>query len=369
MASFSEILGVAQQGQQMPSSPMPYVPGMPAMAPPVQAPMPEMQQMPAQAEQQPEAPTPPATPEEFEQRKSGWKSLLDGIMAQPNAKEMMMLVAMKLMQGRRPGQSVGSQFMEAAGTGMMANQFYKHNQLEDAEKQKAQAREDQKFNLEMRRGTAQADKAEAENDFYSKTRQQAMEEINLGIENLKKKGLFEDAKLVEQQFNNGNLKAAWDLTVAQKKLDMANTKNSMWARGEQVKISRTNANKVPAAGQAKKDLEDLVRRANPIMQGETPEAYDQRIAQATLGMQTTSKSNSAADWTKYAETLEDGPEKDAALAEAKRLLTGRSPAAPIGGTALKTFATEAALIKAFNAKQVKIGDTVVVNGKKFTVQP
>lgn len=364
MASFSEILGVAQQGQQMPSSPMPYVPGMPPMAPPVQAPMPEIQQVqvPQGEQQTPEAPTPPATPEEFEQRKSGWKTLLDGFMAQPNAKELMMLVALKLAQGRRPGQSTLSQFAEAAGTGMMANQFYKHNQLEDAEKQKAQAREDQKFNLDIRRGTAQADKAEAENDFYGKTRAQALQEIELGIENLKRKGKFEDARLVEQEWQNGNLRAAWELTKRDKE-------SSIWARNEQVKISRQNANKVPAAGQAKKDLENLVRRANPIIPGETPEAYDQRIAQATLGMQTTSKSNSAADWTKYAETLEDGPERDAALSEAKRLLTGRSPTAPTGGTATKTFATEAALIKAFNAKQVKIGDTVVVNGKKFTVQP
>lgn len=360
MAGFSDIIGVAQQGQAMPAA-MPYVQGFPQDAPaqvPVQAPD-------LAAQEKPPEQTPPANPQEFEERKSGWKTLLDGFMAQPNAKEVMMLVALKLLQGRRPGQSVGSQFAEAAGTGLVANQMYKDNLQADAEKAKAQEREDQKFQLEMRRGTAQANKAEAENDFYTRTRAQALDEINLGIENLKRQGRHKDAQIAEQEWQNGNLKVAWDLTRRDKE-------SSIWARNAQVQIQRQNAAKVPSAQQAKRDVEDLIKRANPIMPGETPQAYDQRIAQLTLGQTTTSKSNSATDWVRYADTLDDGPERENALAQAKAALEGRK--VPVGvptptGQSTKSFATKAEFVKAANAKQVKIGDTVLINGKKFVVKP
>lgn len=337
MANFSDIIGRAQQGQVQPQQ-MPYVPGMPQgvqqqlpqVGPVDIVPQPMQQGQAAPAPQTPQAP--PQDPAELEQRKSGWRTLLDGLMSQPNAKEVMMQVGLKLMQDRKPGQSVLHQISGAASTGMMANQMLKQNQIAAEDKQRKQDIDDrnqgmkeQTHELDIRTGTANAAKAEASNDFYAKTRGQAIEEIELGIANLKRKGLVEDAKLVEQEFTNGNLKAAWELTKQDKQ-------SAIWARSEQVKTGRINAEKVPAAGQAKRDVEELVRRANPQEAGETPEAYDQRIAQATLGMQTTSKTNSAADLLKLAELTDDDIEREALLTEADRIIKGRAPATGRGGT-------------------------------------
>jgi hypothetical protein len=223
--------------------------------------------------------------------------------------------------------------------------------------------EDEKHQVGMRRDTAQADKAEAENDFYSKTRAEAMEEIRLGIENLKLKGQVEQAKLVEQQFQNGNLREAWELVKQDKK-------NAMWARTRQVDIQEKNANKVPAAGQAKRDIEDLVKRANPQQAGESDAAYDQRIAQATLGIQQTSKTNSAADLLKLAEQTDDDDERAALLKEADSIIRGRQqgPATGRGGTAPApiTFPTMEAYNAAAAAGKIKDGTRVIVNGRSAT---
>lgn len=342
MASFAEIMQ-QMQPQQTPV-PMPYVPGMPQGAP-VQMPqvgpvdIAPQQLTPAPQAQQPQQPT--QDPAEMEQRKAGWRTILGGLMAQPNAKDVLMQVGLKLMQGRQPGQSLGQQFGNAAQTGVMTNQMLKQNQVDAADKQRKQDIEDrnqgmkeQTHELDVRQGTANATKAEAANDFYAKTRGQAIEEIELGIENLKRKGLVEDAKLVEQTFQNGKLKEAWDLTRREKE-------SSIWARTQQVDIQRKNANKVPAAGQARRDIEDLVKRANPQEAGESDAAYDQRIAQATLGMQQTSKTNSATDLLKLAELTEDDDERNALLAEADRIIKGRqsgtpAPATGRGGTKATT---------------------------------
>jgi len=335
MANFQDIIMQAQQGQAQPQQ-MPYVPGMPQGGA-VPAPLPSMPEVApqgagAQGTAMPQQPT--QDPAELEQRKQGWRTLLDGLMAQPNAKDIMMMVGLKLLQGRQPGQSVGQQFGNAAATGVMTNQMLKQNQLDARDKQRKQGMEDQKHELDIRKGTADAEKAEASNNFYAKTRGQAIEEIELGIANLKRKGLVEDAKLVEQEFQNGNLKAAWELTKKDKE-------SAIWARNERVKTDRINANKIPAAGQAKRDVEELVRRANPKEAGETDAAYDQRIAQATLGVQSTSKTNSAADLLKLAELTEDDDERNALLAEADRLIKGRqqggvTPATGRGGTKATT---------------------------------
>ena len=329
MASFAEIMQQMQPQQpQMTPVPLPYVPGMP-QAQPVQLPQvgpneitpTPMAQAPAQA---PQAPVPP---EEMEQRKQSWKAVLDGFMAQPNAKELMMMVGMKLMQGRRPGQSVGSQFAEAAGTGMAANAMYKQNQVADADKQRKQGMEDQKHELDVRKGTALADKAEAENDFYAKTRGQAIEEINLGIENLKTKGKFEEARLVEQEFQNGNLREAWELSKQDKR-------SAIWARNQQVEIQRKNADKVPAAGQARADMLQLVKDAYPQEAGESEGQYKQRIAQIQIQLNSTSKGNNVTELLKLAELTDDDTEREELLAQAKAGIQGRQvPAAkPAAGT-------------------------------------
>lgn len=377
MASFAEIMGQAERENRGITQNLPFVPGMPQGQVQPQAPqlaqVPPMQgQAPAQGQAQPQGGQPPANPEEFEQRRQGWTQVLGEFMKQPNAKQVMMMVGLKLLQGREPGQSLGQQFGGALGTGVMANSMLQQNQVEAQEKLRKQQMEDEKHGLDMRRGTALADKAEAENDFYSKTRTQAIEEIELGIKNLKLRGEVEQAKLVEQQFQNGNLKEAWELAKRDKQ-------NAIWARTEQVKTGRLNAEKVPTAQQKQKELEDLVRRANPQQPGEDPAAYDQRVAQATLGMQGTSKSNSAADWTKYADSLEEGPERDHALAQAKAILEGRKlPAAPPpagdaaatgrGGTgpAPITFPTMEAFNAAAAAGKLKDGTRVLVNGRSAT---
>lgn len=313
------LVDVTGKSQPRAPAPMPAVSAPVASAAPMQgaelAPVPGNPQVQSQP-----------SPEELETRKQSWKAVLDGFMAQPNAKELMMLVGMKLMQGRRPGQSVGSQFAEAAGTGMAANAMYKQNQVADADKQRKQGMEDQKHELDIRRGTAQADKAEAENDFYNKTRAQAMEEINLGIENLKRKGKFEDARLVEQEFTNGNLKAAWDLTKRDKE-------SSIWARNAQVRISEKNADKVPAAGQARADMLQLVKDAYPPEAGESSEQYKQRIAQIQLQINGTSKGNNVTELLKLAELTDDDAEREALLAQAKAGIQGRQipVAKPAGG--------------------------------------
>lgn len=322
MASFAEIMQQMQPQQpQMTPVPLPYVPGMP-QAQQVQLPQvgpvditpTPMAQAPAQA-QAPQAQG-QVPPEEMAQRKQSWKAVLDGFMAQPNAKELMMLVGMKLLQGRRPGQSVGSQFAEAAGTGMVANQMYKYNQIAEADKQRKQSMEDQKHDLDVRKGTAQANKAEAENDFYSKTRAQALEEIDLGIENLKRKGKLDEARLVEQEFQNGNLKAAWDLTRREKE-------SAIRARREQIDIQRKNAEKVPAAGQARADMLQLVKDAYPQEPGESEMQYKQRIAQIQLQLNSTSKGNNVTELLKLAELTEDDVERAELLAQAKAGIQGR----------------------------------------------
>ncbi len=314
------LVDVTGKSQPWAPAPMPAVSAPVASAPPMQGA--ELAPVPGnpQAQSQP-------SPEELETRKQGWKAVLDGFMAQPNAKELMMLVGMKLMQGRRPGQSVGSQFAEAAGTGMAANAMYKQNQVEDADKQRKQGMEDQIHELNVRKGTAQADKAVAENDFYARTREQAIAEINLRIDNLKTQGKFEEARLLEQNFNNENLKEAWELSKQ-------DTRSAIWARKAQVDIQRKNADKVPAAGQARADMLQLVKDAYPQEAGESEGQYKQRIAQILLQLNSTSKGNNVTELLKLAELTDDDTAREELLAQAKAGIQGRQvPAAkPAAGT-------------------------------------
>jgi hypothetical protein len=290
-------------------------------------------------------------------------------MKQPNAKEVMKMVGLKLLQGRQPGQSLGQQFGGAIGTGVMANSMMKENQAAEQDKLRKQGMEDEKHGLEVRRGTAMADQAEQENDFYSQTRSQALVEMNQKVANLKTAGRLAEANAIQQELDNANFPEAWRLT----KLDK---ESAIRSREAQTKIGWANANKQPAAGQARQDLEDLVRRANPKQPGESDAAYDQRLAQATLGIQQTSKTNSAADLLKLAEFEEDDDKRAALLAEAEGLIRGRKPAtapAPTtgrGGTkssGLKAYASEAAVAADFKAKKLQVGDVVLINGKKFRV--
>lgn len=315
-------------GKQVPKDP-PYTP-----AP--QAPMNMAQVLQPQLQiSTPQVSTPPANPQEFEQRRQGWRQILTGFMQQPNADQILMQVGLKLLQGRQPGETLGQQFGGAISTGVQASAMLNENAKADQDRLRKQEAEKQRHDLEMRKGTAQADKAEAENDFYAKTRAQAMEEINLGIENLKRKGKFEDARLVEQEFNNGNLKAAWDLARRDKE-------NAMWARTQQVKIQQKNADKVPAAGQARADLLQLVKDAYPQEPSETEMQYKQRIARIQLQINGTSKANTVTDLLKVAELTEDDGEREALRQQALAQLQGRqipaahAPAAGRGGTKTST---------------------------------
>lgn len=329
MASFADIMGNAEGNIGVTGAGLPYVPGMPQGQ--VQPQAPQMVQVPPMQGQAPAQPqsgnSPPASPEEFEQRRQGWTQVLGEFMKQPNAKQIMLMVGLKLLQGRQPGQTLGQQFGSALGTGVMTNSLLQQNQVEAAEKQRKQQMEDEKHGLDVRRGTAQADKAEAENDFYAKTRGQAMEEITLRIENLKKNGKFEDARLVEQEFQNGNLKAAWELS-------QRNTESQISARNAQVEIQRKNADKVPAAGQARADMLQLVKDAYPQEAGESEGQYKQRIAQIQLQLNSTSKGNNVADLLKLAELTEDGDVRAELLEQARAGIQGRQvPAAkPAPGT-------------------------------------
>lgn len=375
MASFADIMGTAERGNRGVTQGMPYTPGMPQGQ--VQPQMPQLAQVPpmqgqapapAAAPAQPQGGQPPASPEEFEQRRQGWTQVLGQFMQQPNAKQVMMMVGLKLLQGRQPGQSLGQQFGSAIGTGVMTNSLLQQNQIAAEEKLRKQQMEDEKHGLDVRRGTAQADKAEAENDFYTKTRPQAIEEIKLGIQNLKLRGEIAQAQLAEQLFNNGNLRESYELTKQDKR-------SAIWARNAQVDIQRKNADKVPTAQQTKKDTEDLIRRAYPKAATETPEQYDQRIAQLSLGVGQTSKTNRVADLLKLAELTEDDVERASLLAEAKAEMDSRqlprgAPATGRGGTqasGAKTYASEAAVAADFKAGKLKVGDVVLINGKKLRV--
>lgn len=373
MATFAEIM----QGMQPQQSQVPFVP----MAPDAGQPMPNVPGMPQYAVQPAPSPSPgpgpqaspqapPANavpPEELAQRQAGWKSILQGFMAQPNAQQILLSVGLKLLQGRRPGESIGQQLGGAIQTGYTANSMLDANAAADADKARLRQQQDQRFEVEQRGRIAEAGKAEYDLDFARKTEPEKREEIQIKIGNLKRQGRLDDAKLVEQEFQNGNLTAAWDLEKRLKETSM---------RTQQAHAKAALAN---AAGNGRNDpsaweLADLLTEVIP---NEAPDARKRRIAQTAFAQKTTAKSTDTKDivaqitaLSKVRENAEDAqvPALDVQISELTRQLTGG------GGTGTGTTAATVPAFASFGdavaAKKkgiIKTGDVITIAGKRNRV--
>ena len=115
---------------------MPYA----GMINPVGAPPPQQDQLQGYAGMNPiQAPQegPPTTPQELEQRKSGWQDFMTKLQTDPAMRQAAMMAATTMMQGQGMGENVANTLGRSLQAGVISHGFVKANQTRmDLERQK-----------------------------------------------------------------------------------------------------------------------------------------------------------------------------------------------------------------------------------------
>jgi hypothetical protein len=161
------------------------------------------------------------------------------------------------------------------------------NATADADRDRLRQQQDQRFQVEQRGRVAEAGKAEYDLDFARKTEPERREEIQVKIGNLKRQGRLDDAKLVEQEFQNGNLEAAWNL---EKRLKESGIRTQQTYARAALANSAGNGKNDPSAW----ELADLL---TDVIPNEAPDARKRRVAQTAVNQLNTAKSTDVKDLT------------------------------------------------------------------------
>lgn len=206
--------------------------------------------------------TPPSTPQELEQRKSGWEQFMHKLQNDPATRTAAFMTAAQLMRGPDMGESMAGGIGRAIQLGTMAHSFMQGNQAQ-------QQMELQRLEEERRRNASTIQHQQAQTEGLRQAQDQSAQQFPLAQDSRRLKN-------AQDQFTVDNQ----ELRFMQEN-ETANTDRVL--KHAQADYYRNRENSAGASTRLALDREDkLIRTANPPMAGESPEAYEQRIAQMSL---------------------------------------------------------------------------------------
>lgn len=178
---------------------------------------------------------PPATPEEFEQRKVAWQGILDRIQNDPMLRQTLLTVGVRMMQGRRPGQTTGGAIAESIGLGAAHYGMLEHNAKAEEAQAAEQARKNKETdaNIELRKSQAEENKAQTE-----RLRTLIPVEKELKDLDLKKKQAEADLQAAIDAADPGGIKRAQatlkslEQEIAYKEAQTSSSRASAWSSSE-----------------------------------------------------------------------------------------------------------------------------------------
>jgi hypothetical protein len=253
--------------------------------------------------QQPQAQTPPTTPQELEQRKAGWQGFIEGIQKDPAMRTAAFMTAAQMMRGPDMGESMAGGIGRALQMGTLAHSFMSRNQAQ-------QQMEQQKMEEQRRLNEANIAQTQAQTD-QARTQTQGMQQdqqFSRDDRPLVTRG--KELKNQQDQFTVDNQGTLLQDTLANSAADRK-------YKGDHGAYFRDKKNTTVGAKEAEiAQDERLMKTANPPLEGEAPEAYNQRIAQLLLsrGLKNTDSVRVQAAQNIINNSDPGSPEHDAALA-------------------------------------------------------
>lgn len=212
---------------------------------------------------------PPTTPQEFEQRKSGWQDFMHKIQNDPAIRTSIMMGAAQLMRGPDMGETTGDTLGKAIQMGTLAHSFLGANQSQ-------QQMEMQK--LEQQRQLNESNIAQNNAQTSGLLQNQGFELADrpLAVEKQKLDNSGKSLDNRSKQFGVDNQKALLDdqLKTSRSKRQLDD------AHGKYYREGRAGTGSAAAVALTREDR--LLAEANPQMEGETPQAYKQRLARMAL---------------------------------------------------------------------------------------
>jgi len=219
--------------------------------------------------QQPQAQTPPTTPQEMEQRKTGWMGFIDGIRNDPALRTAAFMTAAQMMRGPDMGETMAGGIGRALQLGTLAHSFMSSNQAQQQMEQQKLEQQRLLNEANIEQTQAQTGQAQAQTQGLQQDQQFAREDRPLVTRG-------KELKNAQDQFTVDNQQTLLDDQLASSASDRQ-------YKADHGKYFRDKKNTVGGAKEAEiAQDERLMRTANPQMEGEAPEAYNQRIAQMLL---------------------------------------------------------------------------------------
>jgi hypothetical protein len=262
---------------------------------PVGAPPPQQQQLQGYAPMNP-SPVPqegpPTTPQELEQRKSGWAEFMTKLQTDPTMRNAAMMAATTMMRGTGMGENTGELFGRSLQAGVIAHGFGQANQNRLAMEQQKMEQERLLNQAQITQQNAQTAGLDQTRDFAARDRPMDIRTKQQGIDRGDQQhrlgeytlgaSKFEEEKRPEVHKNTQNKLIA----EAYKETEHGRFLGRKEQDGVQIDA---NGNVIPGTGKEPLSAKDIhfkntVRRAHPRMEGESEADHDVRLAQIELGI-------------------------------------------------------------------------------------
>lgn len=240
---------------------------------------------------------PPTTPQELEQRKSGWQDFMTKLQTDPAMRQSALMTATTLMRGAGMGENAGNLLGRSLQAGVISHGFHKANQTRmDLERQKFEQeralnqaqiaqQQAQTRGLDQTHGFAREDRPTviSANRQALRKGDQDYEKGTVGLE-ADRLGVKASQFQVDNQadiLKDSLLTSATDRRVKGQQGEMYDRRNRDLQYDD-------NGNPIPGSGKEPLSAKDIhiqktIKRANPRMEGESEADYDVRLAQLELG--------------------------------------------------------------------------------------
>lgn len=330
---------------------------------------------------------PARTPQELEQRKSGWAQVWEKVQTDPNLQRALMYFGQSAVQPMQPGQTPLGQFANAAVTGVNAYEFGKEAEFQRRLKEAQEGRAQRESDANVAGTEARTEGTILDNQVKSQTLVDAVanvklarEKLELDIQNAKtdaeKKKLELDYQkrvdAIRKEIPDATIRSSLDAELQRNGLLNSLTKAQIGSAGASAGLAGAQAARVkaendllaslpddearrqylaktgPYATEAKSAQVAMTERfqkewkvANPKKAGETDASYNQRVSQATIQYLTSARSLADSnEFFKWAELYGTGnfAADQAAYLKSKGQVPGNmTPGGATTSTKVRTF--------------------------------
>lgn len=215
---------------------------------------------------------PPTTPQELEQRKSGWMNFIDKIQNDPAIRQSILMGASQLMKGPGMGQTSAGALGQAIQLGTTAHGFYSGNTQDRLQEQ-------QRIAIEQQRATQQGDltKSNIEHNTAQTSGLTQQQEFARQGQSAAQRRLEAQARNEEFVADNQPTLLEDTLKTSSQNRATAAGRESYLRNMGQARIASTGP-KTPAGVALLNERKSLWKAANPMQPDEDPIDYEVRAS-------------------------------------------------------------------------------------------